>query len=206
MVREREKGAALVTALMLTVLSLVIALALLYTITAGTKISASQKRYRTALAAAHGGVELVTQELMPRILQNSLETPNSLQNQFELISLRLPGYSCLQQKLALPPGAWSACSPAQRNADPALSPDFAFSLGGAKDSHQGGYQVAVKILDSVPGNTDSAANDLLDPGSAVTGTEEGIRPQHVPGLFNIAVQGVGGAPREKARLSLLYAY
>jgi len=203
MVLHGEKGAALVTALMLTVLSLVIALALLYTISAGTKLSASQKRYRTALAAAHGGVELVTLELMPRLLQGD-PAPSSLQSDFSLISLSLPGYGCLQQKLGAPASAWSACSASQRDPDPALSPDFSFVLGGTAESDR--YAVTVKILDTVPGNTDTGANDLLDAGNSVAGTEEGVHPQHVPGLFNIAVQGVGGAQREKARLSLMYAY
>lgn len=204
MVLKGEKGAALVTALMLTVLSLVIALALLYIVSAGTKLTASQKRYRTALAAAHGGVELVTLELVPRLLQKTPDSASTLQNDFSLISLKLPGYNCLQQKLVSPTSAWSACSSAQLNPDPALSPDFSFVLGGVGQSD--GYRVTAKILDTVPGNTDTGGNDLLDAGSPVTGMEEGIHPQHVPALFNIAVKGVGGAPREKAGLSLLYAY
>jgi len=201
-----EAGAALVTALMLTMLSLVVALTLLYTVTAGTRISASQRRYRSALSAAHGGVQLVTQEIIPRLLQLNPQTQTSLQDDFSLIGLRLPGYSCLQQKLSSPTGFWNGCSAAQANADPADAPDLTFTLGSTQASDPG-YQVAVKIVDTVPGNSDSSGgNDLLESGSSVSGKEEIIRPQHVPGLYSISVQGAGEVSREKARLSLLYAY
>jgi hypothetical protein len=201
-----EAGAALVTALMLTMLSLVIALTLLYTVTAGTRISASQKRYRSALAAAQGGVELATGEIIPRLMQLEPSTRTTLQNDFALIGLKLPGYGCLQQKLSSPTAAWTACSAAQTNADPADAPDLTFTLGSTLSFDQG-YRVAVKIVDAVPGNSDvSGGNDLLESGNSVSGKEEAIRPQHVPGMYSISVQGAGGSAREKARLSLLYAY
>ena len=201
-----EAGAALVTALMLTMLSLIVALTLLYTVTAGTRVSAGQKRYRSALTAAHGGVQLVTQEIIPRLLQPSPQNGADLQNDFSLIGLRLPGYGCLQQKLSSPTAAWSGCSPAQSNADPADAPDLTFTLGASRVSAPG-YQVAVKIVDAVPGNSDpSGGNDLLESGNSVSGREEVIRPQHVPGMYSISVQGGAELSREKARLSLLYAY
>jgi hypothetical protein len=201
-----EAGAALVTALMLTMLSLVVALTLLYTVTAGTRISASQKRYRSALSAAHGGVQLVTRVIIPRLLQLNPQTQTSLQDDFSLIGLRLPGYGCLQQKLISPTASWHGCSEAQANADPADAPDLTFTLGSTLASDPG-YQVVVKIVDAVPGNSDaSGGNDLLESGSAVSGKDEIIRPQHVPGMYSISVQGAGEVSREKARLSLLYAY
>jgi len=198
------KGAALVTALMLTMLALVISLTLLYTVTVGTKVSASQKRYRSALAAAQGGVEVLTLELMPRLLDASASA-DKVAGDFALIKLQLPQYACLQQKLTLPTGAWSACPPDRQPSDPASSPDVSFKLGGALPSDPG-FSIAGKIMDSIPGNSDLGGIDYLEQGGSVSAKEEGIRPRHVPGLFNIAVQGVGGNAREKARLSLLYAY
>ena len=200
-----ENGAALVTALMLTVLSLVVAMALLYAVTAGTKISASQKRYHSALSAAHGGVELVTQEIIPRLLQLDPETQTTLQQEFSLIGLQLPAYGCLQQKLGRATASWSADCAAQAGSDPDLAPDLSFTLSGGPGDEPG-YRVAMKIVDTVPGNTDLAGVELLEAGSSVAGGEEVIRPQHIPGMFSISVQGAGGSPREKARLSVLYAY
>jgi hypothetical protein len=200
-----KDGAALVTALMLTVLSLVVAMTLLYTVTSGVRIAASQKRYRSALAAAHGGVELVTQEIIPRLLRLDPQSESRLVSDFALIQLTLPAYGCLQQKLGSPTASWSAACAAQALSDPANLPDFSFNLN-ADHSAAPGYRVTMKIVDTVLGNTDSAGFDLLEPGSSVTGKEEIIHPQHVPDMFNISVQGVGGGPQERARLSVLYAY
>lgn len=204
-------GAALVTALMLTVLSLVVALTLLYTVTSGVRISASQKRYRSALAAAHGGVELVTQEIISRLLRldplkhSGPESLEGLEDDFSLIRLSFPAYGCLQQKLGNPTAGWSAACAAQAASDIAEQPDFSFTLGADHPS-ESGYRVTMKIVDTVPGNTDSTGFDLLDPGSSVAGREEIIHPQHIPSMFNLSVQGVGDGPQERARLSVLYAY
>jgi hypothetical protein len=200
-----ESGAALVLALMLTMLALVISLALLYSVTSGTKISASQKRYRTALAAAHGGMEVLTREIIPRLFM--VEGKDSLEASFREISLKLPQYDCLQQKLSNPTANWSACTPQQVSPDPAQAPDATFRLSGALPQEKG-FDLATKIIDSVPGNSDKSGNDLLDPGNPVAGNDGVIHPQHVPGLYSIMVQGVreGGSAREKARLSVLYAY
>ena len=199
-----QDGAALVTALMLTMLSLVIAMALLSSVIMETRISASQKRYRSALAAARGGVELLTQEIIPGVSDSS--APDGLEETFRMTGLDLPQYACLKQKLDNPPDAWSACSTAQSSSDPAESPDMTFRLSGQTDI---GFRVSTKIVDTVPGNSDRHGNDLLDPGDSVAGGEERvIRPQHVPAMYNLSVQGVreGAEAREKARLSVLYAY
>jgi len=201
-----EKGAAMVTALMLTMLALVISMTLLYSVIMGTKISASQKRYRTALAAAHGGLELFTQELIPRLLSDTSQ--GSLQGDFSQISLQLPQYDCLRQKLDHPTSQWIACTdPRQLTADPGQAPDVTFRLRGDQGTATG-YNVSTKIVDTVPGNSDRSGYDLLDPGYAVAGSDQVVHPQHVPAIYNIAVQGVmeGAGSREKARLSVLFAY
>lgn len=201
-----EEGAALVTALMLTMLSLVIAMALLSTVLMGTRMSAGQKRYRSSLAAAQGGVELVTREILPALLQpdplNTVQT--NLTDGFSAINLQLPQYSCLQQKLHNPTNMWSAAC--NDSSDPTLAPDVIFTLGGG--SEENGFSVSAKIVDSVPGNSETGGNDLLDPGLSAAGLDEVIHPQHVPGIYHLSVQGAreGGNDREKARLSVLYAY
>lgn len=199
-----QDGAALITALMLTMLSLVIALALLTMITTGTQVSASQKRYRSSLTAAQGGVELLARELMPRLLRGDALT--ALSNDYLLIDLQVPENNCLRQKLELPKGQWSSCSAAQASGDPAQAPDITFRLSGLPKEK--GFRVTTKILATVPGNSDRSGNDLLDDGASVSGRNEDIHPQHVPALYNIMVQGVREEEeiREKARLSVLYAF
>ena len=197
-------GAALITALMLTMLALVIALALLTMVTTGTQVSASQKRYRSSLTAAQGGVELLTHELMPRLFEGV--SASTLESQYPLIGLQLPEDGCLRQKLDLSPAGWTVCTPARASSDPAQSPDISFRLGGLPPSR--GFRVTTKIVDTVPGNSDRSANDLLDAGDSVTGRDEVIHPQHVPAMYHLSVQGMREEEgvREKARLSVLYAY
>lgn len=199
-----QNGAALVTALMLTALSLVIAVALLTMITTGIQVSASQKRYRSSLSAARGALDLFTQELMPRLFQPET-TAGILEGEFSGIRLQVKLDTCLRQKLTLPPAAWTGCSAAQASSDPAAAPDVSFRLAGIPDT--GGFTVSTKIVDTVPGNTDRSGYDLLDAGGAVAAQDEVVRPQHVPAMYHLAVQGSReGVARERARLSVLYAY
>jgi len=199
-----QGGAALITALMLTMLSLVIALALLSMVSTGTQVSASQKRYRSSLTAAQGGVELLTREIMPRLFQG--ESYSTLENDYSLIDLKLPKNDCLQQKLDLATAKWSKCDAAQASADPARAPDLSLRLRGV--SQESGFSVTSKIVDTAPGNSDRSGSELLDQGDSVAARDEVIHPQHVPAMYNLTVQGVReeGGGREKARLSVLYAY
>lgn len=206
-----EEGAALVTALLLTLLSLVISTALLYSVTLGAKNSASHKRYSTALAAAQGGVEVLANEIVPRLF--GITTSGSLTeaslgevaDTFSFMNLSFPAGNpqCLQQKLSRRTEEWSACSPAGASGDPATLPDVTFTLKGT--GSPGGYQVATKIVDTVPGNSFLGRIEL-DAGGGVEWKDEGVYPQHVPYLYSIGVQGESGNASEKARLSVLYAY
>lgn len=199
-----QNGAALVTALMLTALSLVIAVALLTMVTTGIQVSASQKRYRSSLSAARGAVDLFTQELMPRLFQAET-TVGNLEREFSGIELHVNLDPCLRQKLTLSPGSWSTCSAAQASSDPAAAPDVSFRLAGSPAAR--GFTVTTKIVDTVPGNTDLSGYDLLDAAGAVAAQDEVVRPQHVPAMYHLAVQGSrDGQDRERARLSVLYAY
>lgn len=199
-----QQGAALITALMLTMLSLVIAMALLTMATTRTQVSASQKRYRSSLTAAQGGVELIAREIVPRLFRG--DTHDSLEEDYSLIDLRLSQSDCLRQKLELARGGWTSCSQAQASLDAAQAPDASFRLSGLAE--QKGFRVTTKIVDTVPGNSDRSGSGLLEPGDSVAGKDEVIHPQHVPGMLNISVQGAREEQgvREKASLSVLYAF
>jgi hypothetical protein len=200
-----ERGAALVTALLLTMLSLVMALTLLYVVSTGSRISASQRSYRTALAAAHGGVELFTQEIIPLMFSGTSAT--SLQDTLSPVHLQVPEFDCLQQKLSVATAGWSQACRDKAGSDPSRFPDATFRLSSGRPS-ENGFTVSTKIVDSVPGNSDRGGVDYLDLGGGVAARDEVIHPRHVPGIYSIAVQGVreGGGAREKAQLSVLYAY
>lgn len=207
-------GAALVTALMLTMLALVVSMALLYSVTTEMRVAASKQRYRSALAATQGGVEIVGREIFPELFdvdvkplspeRKLLEVQGSLPEEMDL---KLANYACLQQKLHSRAYKWTLCDEEQLSPDPASSPDMLFTVKGYPHD----YTVLSKIVDTVPGNSDkNSRSEYLDSGSAVAGKDEAVRPKHVPALYTLSVQGEkegeGGPAREKARLSVLYAY
>jgi hypothetical protein len=200
-----EKGVALVTALLLTLLSLAITMALLTFILAGTKISAGQKRYSNSLSAAYGGVEVTTKDLIPKIFNGY--TSSYLSTSFSTINLSVQASSaCLRQKLFLPTNKWTTavCGTTATTQSAQITPDFRFTLSGVTAASN--FNLFAKIIDTVPGNSDPSGVEL-DPGMAVAGSAAGISPMHLPAMVTLEVEGTqGNNPQEKADLSVLYAY
>ncbi|WP_306535246.1 pilus assembly protein PilX [Geobacter sp.] len=218
---RNERGVALVTALMLTLISLAIVLALLYIVTQGTKVSAARKNYANSLDASYGGVEVVTKDFLPYLFANisSSTKMSQLQSAFSGNDLQfLVSDDCLKQKLTLPVSQWTACSSQEKSE--ALSfikgaPDLRFSLQGL--SAQPGFTVYSKIVDTSPGNSDPSSQVTDEPEWFITGAgaaynpdaggSGGVKVKHVPGIYKIEVQGERSAvSEEKANLSVLYAY
>lgn len=197
---RNERGIALVTALMLTLISLAIVLSLLYIVTQGTKVSAVHKRYKTSLEASYGGVEVFTKEVIPMVLQGtSLST---------LIMTANPSTAspCFISKLSNAPSSWGAvCGPDSRTTDPKVQPDLMLTLQGS--GLQPNFTVYAKIVDTMPGNSDTSGIDMLDSGAGVAYGSSGVSPKHMPATYRIEVQGEREKnPLEKANLSILYAY
>lgn len=205
-IQVNDKGVALVTALLLTLISLAITMALLAFVIAGTRMSASQKRYRSALSAAYGGVEVATKDVIPLVFQGF--TSSSLRSSFSTIQLSVvSSNACLRQKLFTPSSAWTTavCGANAKVLDATVSPDFRFTLSGK--NAQSHYNIAAKIVDTIPGNSDPSGMDMLDPGMAVAGSSPGISPMHLPSLVSMEVEGTQGTrSEEKADISILYAY
>lgn len=198
-----QRGIALVTALLLTLISLAIALAVLYILLTQTKLSGAHKRYKTSLEASHGGVQLITKELIPRMF--SSPTPvSSLEAEFVSLGLDLGSDPCLAQKLSLPSSGWSACGVGSGTPDPKQAPDMTFRLPGASGP---GYKVYAKIVDTQPGNSDTSGVELLDSATGVTGASSGVSPKHVPALYRIETEGESIAnTKERAAITVLYSY
>ncbi len=200
---SNENGIALVTSLLLTLISLTVALAVLYMISQGIATSSAQKRYQNSLEAAHGGVEFFAKEIVPRLMQG--DSSATLASSFSGISLTFPASACLSQKLDKLPTQWISCSATALTSDPKQSPDITFMLSGATAGNN--FKIYSKIVDTTPGNSDPSGIDYLESGSGVTGTSSGVSPKHVPGLYRIEVAGEKEVnPNERALLSVLYAY
>jgi hypothetical protein len=201
---KNERGIALVTSLLLTLISLAIIMAILYMVTQGTKLSAAHKRYKNALEASYGGTELFTKQILPQVFTNT--TTGTLANQFSTYDMQLVSNKCFQAKLGMPTANWGAdCSAASKTYDPTATPDLSIKLLGTDP--QNAFRVFSKIVDTVPGNSDISGFALLDSGSGVTGSNAGISPMHIPAMYRIEVQGQKeNNPKEKSQLSVLYAY
>ncbi|SRR6266702_1828637 len=201
---RNEKGIALVTALMFTLITLGIIMALLQFIIMGTKMSASQKAYRNSLEASYGGVELITKAIIPQLFTSYTSGKIALNASLgPSTTTDLTLYGSLQTKLATPTTAWPDAY--KTITSPKDAPDMTFKLPGQSPGDSG-YMIYAKIIDSVPGNTDTSGREL-DSGIGVAGVGSGISPVHFPILLTFEVQGERVVnPKERGSLSVLYAY
>lgn len=214
-----NQGMALVTALLFTLISLGIVMMLLYIVTQGTKMSAASKNYKTSLDASYGAVEVVTKDLFPAIFgkYTSSASIGALAANYANVNLTMPALDCFAEKTRKSTAFWDTtlCDTANKTYMPTESPDLSFILKATNDNT--GFRVFTKITDTRCGgntalnepcsNSDMTGIDYLEAGSGVTGGGGTVTPQHKPAYYSIEVQGERAAnPREKSKLSVLYAY
>jgi hypothetical protein len=209
---NNNKGIALVTSLMFTLITLGIAMLMLYIVLQNTTTSGAHKRYKNSLDAAVGGVEIVTKDVLPYLVGfagNYTATSNYFLTNLTG-SMNLSGLTvgvtdaCLLAKLTSK--NWGAsCTSANSNSDPKISPDMTFNLQSVitGSNTSSGFRVFTKIISTTPGTTDQSGRSLE--GMATTGAP----PQDIgaPYLYRIELTGERITnPKEKASLSVLYAY
>lgn len=199
---KNNDGIALVTSLMLTLISLTMIMALLYIVTQSTRASGANKRYKTALEASYGGSELFTKDVLPFLLQNygSSTLAATAAATFSDVTLNISDQTCLQSKLTLPSGKWPVgCS---NSPSPKQSPDVTFNLLSATGNP---YTIYSKIVETMLGNTDVSGLQLE--GAGVAEGTSGITPQHFPYLYRLEIQGEQSiASSAQANIEVLYAY
>ncbi len=192
---NNEKGIALVMVLILAVIALMIVSAVIFMVTQGTLLSGGHRFFRTAEEASLGGTEIATEFIKSR---GSI-TPG-------LSSSWVSTDPCLSEKLNLSKTSWTTnCDANEKSLDAATSEDMRFDLGN--------FRVFAKIVDTVEGNSDTAAGNLITGGgelggdSVVSSTSGIVSPSHNPYLYRMEVQAQDiNNPRERSRLSVLYAY
>ena len=209
-----EKGLALVTVLVLSLICLSVISALLYMVTQGTRFSGFYKRYETAREAALGGAELGTDLILDR---GALSIPGlamaSSSGSFTSCDCGDPDdpndnrdnfgagvRTCMCDKLCDATADWPGCS---MTLDPTDTPDLWFDLTGINTT----YRVSVKIVDTIRGNSDLSGEELGGTGvvSATTGL---ITAPPMPYLYRVEINSEDntGTLEERARLSALYAF
>lgn len=201
---KNNHGIALVTSLMLTLISMTMVMALLYVITQGISLSGQHKKYRTALDASYGGTEILVKDVMPMIMQNysSAGMVGVVQTAFGGVGLVMDpaNQSCFQKKLTTPTANWPAgCSSAS---NPKSSPDITMTL----PSNSGNpFRVFSKIVDTTPGNSDTSGLQLE--GAGVAESSSLLTPQSIPYIYRMEIQGERQTSTSaQANIEVLYAY
>ena len=167
---RNENGIALVTSLMLTLITLGIIMALLYMITAGTKLSGMQKRYTTALDASYGGAEIMAKDIIPFVFKDFASatlsadltsTYNVSGNSLNLI-ISPAQAACIQAKITTDTSMWPAGCDA--TALPVSVPDLTMQL--PSQNGQSPFTIYSKIVSTRKGNSDTSGLDLTGAGVA----------------------------------------
>jgi hypothetical protein len=210
-----EKGLALVTVLVLSLICLAIISTLLYMVIQGTRFSGFYKRYETAREAAVGGSELGADLILKRgemVIPGFVNLPNFCDcgdpdDPNDNLYAGVP--TCLCDKLCdttfTYPGPvlnWIHCGANDTALDPTTNPDIQFTLVGVNAN----YQVSVKIVDTIRGNSDLSGEELGGTG-VVSSTTGMITAPPMPYLFRVEINSQDtGNLQERARLSGLYAF
>jgi hypothetical protein len=210
-----EKGLALVTVLVLSLICLSVISALLYMVIQGTRFSGFYKRYETAREAALGGAELGADLVLDR---GALSVPGlaitAPTGSFTVCDCGDPDdpndnldnfgagvRTCLCDKLCDATTDWPVgCS---MTLSPTDTPDLWFDLTGINTT----YRVSVKIVDTIRGNSDLSGEDLGGTG-VVSSTSGLITAPPMPYLYRVEINSEDdtGVLEERARFSALYAF
>lgn len=198
-----QQGIALVTSLMLTLISLTIAMALLYMITQSTRASGQMKNYKTALEASYGGSEIITKDIFPFIMRgySSSTLITDVSSGFSGVNLQVTTtQNCLQSKLTMATAAWpNGCD---AGPSPTQNPDMNLTLQAVSGNP---FKVYSKIVDTTVGNSDVSGLQLE--GSGVAEGSTVLTPQHFPYIYRVEVQGERqDNPTAQANIEVLYAY
>ena len=201
-----DKGIALVTALMLTLITLAMILSVLFVIANNSKASGKNKAYRNVTEAAYGGADLLAQDIIPRLFTDQNTTNLSGDYNAGIGLLFKSGNACLQQKLNNPTSSWTTavCGAASTSLDAKVNPDITFSLTGVA----GNYVVNSKIIDTIPGvqyPPTPPGGPLI--GGGVAQGSEGTTTNLNHYVYRIEISGERTTnASEKSNISVLYEY
>jgi hypothetical protein len=199
---QQEKGIALVTALLMTLISLTIIMSVFYMISPNIQRTGAFKRYKTALEASYGGTDVMMKELVPLVLQNIAGPKSFLETSYgSSLSLAVTTTdACLIDKLTKETSQWGAACSNTTTVKSGSDLTFRLQATGGQP-----YTVYTKIVDTTTGNTDVSGLQLG--GAGVAESSSIITPQHLPYIYRLEVQAERSTnASEQANISVLYAY
>jgi hypothetical protein len=198
---RNEKGIALVLVLVLAMIALAIVSAMLFMLTSGTKLSGAMKAYRTADEASYGGSAIITELIKNRDVLNKDAIAVGMWRSKD---------ACFKEKISKSTADWgAACGDIEKSlsidSKVANTFDVSFTLGNSPS-----FNVFGKIVDTVEGNSDTGGlvtEGELGGAGTVNSNSGLVNPPHQPYLYRLEVQAQATAnPKERTRLSVLYAY
>ena len=216
---KNEEGIALVTVLILSLISLAIISTLLYFVVQGTKMSAFFKRYETAREAGLGGAELAGALINGRgklVVSGLTNYPkecdcgdpdvtgdNMILNADGTLSVLSGIYACLCPKLCDPTPNWPISASCDSTFDTTSNYDMRIELTGIGAT---GYYVFAKIVDTTSGYTDLSGGQLGGTG-VVSSSSQTLRAPPQPYMYRLEVNAQSKENiMERSNISVLYAY
>jgi hypothetical protein len=207
---ERERGVALVMALIVVSVAAGIFAAVMYFSLTGTEVSGLQRKYQSNKEASLGAIDVLTKDLLPQVLGGT--TLSSVVSLLVKPSAVLPAVTadstrdtCFMTKLTTTTSGWPGGT-CDSGSDPTTNPDITFNLKGKSDQVKP-YVVSMKVIDTVSGNSDKTGV-VLDLGSGVVDDASSlIKIQHFPFLYTIVTDArQQGSTSERVNIEVLYAY
>ncbi len=197
-----NRGVALLTALMMTVIMLSIILGVMYLIDRSIKGTAAHKTYRNTVEASYGGADLVAREIIPQLFNNI--STSILSVGLNSIHANFASSACLRKKLDFAKESWGAIGPECNSiVKPSINPDVKFELSGLKGQ---AFTVYTKIVDTTPGVPYAAGGSQLV-GGGVTESSAGstLKLDHYVYRIEVSAESKDKSA-EKSNVSVLYEY
>lgn len=209
------KGFALITALMITMISLVIIMGIIYAVTENIRSQGHKRVYQNAVEASYGGSEVTMYNILPTLF-DGIDTTTAMNTAIASLGGLGAGLTfnvtsdCLRAKLDPTVADWvTNCGPlaTSANPDPNTDPDITMTLPAT--AGQPAFIVNSKIVDTnigAPYPEQPAGGMLFGKGTtASTGTGTGSNVAHYTYRIEVSAQRQNN-PTEQGAVSVLYEY
>lgn len=207
---EKNKGVALVSVLIVVSIAAGIFAAIMYYTLSSTEISGMQRKYQSSKEASIGAIEVMTKDILPRVITGS--TLSGVVSGLAILPDIVPSVTansardvCFRTKLTSLTGSWPGGT-CDSNPDPTVNSDIVFNLKGVGGSSRP-FVVSMKIIDTVPGNSDKSGTVLELASGTVDNASGMISVQHFPFLYTLMTDArPQNSTTERANIEVLYAY
>lgn len=207
---KKNQGVALISALIVISISAGIFAAIMYFTVTGSEISGIQRKYQSSKEASIGALDIMTKDILPKVitgaaLSSVVSGLTTYPDIIPAITANSAKDTCFQAKLTTLTGSWPGGT-CDSGTDPTVNSDIVFNLKGVAGSTRP-FVVSVKIIDTVPGNSDKSGT-VLELGTGTVDNAAGvISVQHFPYLYTLMTDArPQNSTTERANIEVLYAY